>query len=332
MLTAYDLAPHAGRDELTAVLKSWTTAARALVAGEPVPDDPTISVGGPASLTVTVGVGDSLVRRLGASSPEGLAELPAFAGDDIDPALSGGDLVVQLCADDPLVLAQADRVLARLAAPALLTRWQQQGFGSTGARNDGRTGRNLMGQLDGTNNVTTSGEVESGPIWVDGPEPAWLTGGSYLVVRRIRTLLEAWDREDTPRQERIIGRTKDTGAPLGSAHEADFVDLEAHDDDGAPIIPADSHVRLAAPRSSGENMMRRGYSYRGQALPDGTVDQGLLFLSFQKDPRTSFVPVQQRLSEQDALTPFTRTTGSGVFAILPGVRGSSDWLGSGLLG
>lgn len=331
VLTAYDLVAGAGRAEMAGVMQEWTTTARLLTAGAAVPSDPTISTGDPASLTITVGFSRSLIERMGAVAPDALADLPAFAGDDLDAALSGGDVVVQLCADDPLVLAQADRVLTTLAGAHLRPRWQQAGFGSTGARRDGRTGRNLMGQLDGTNNVTTSQQAESGPVWVDATDPAWLSGGSYLVVRRIRMLLDDWERTALPRQEAVIGRTKNTGAPLGSAQETDFVDLKARRADGSLTIPADSHVRHAAPRDTSENMMRRGYSYRGQVRGDGSVDQGLLFLSYQKDPTTSFVPVQRRLAERDALSAFTVTTGSALFAILPGTRDESDWLGSALL-
>lgn len=331
VLTAYDLDEGAGREQLKTVMQHWTVAARALVSGSPVAGDPTISVGNPAALTVTVGVGRALVARLGAEVPAGLGDLPSFAGDELDPTLSGGDVVVQLCADDPLVLAQADRVLTQLAAPHLRPRWQQQGFGSTGARRDGRTGRNLMGQLDGTNNVTTSQLATSGPIWVDAESPAWLAGGSYMVVRRIRMLLDDWDRLDSDHQARVIGRTKDTGAPLGGTQETDFVDLEARHPSGDLIIPSDSHVRHAAPRSESENMMRRGYSYRGAVSAAGAVDQGLLFISFQRDPTTSFIPVQARLASSDALSALTRTTGSALFAILPGVRSASDWLGAELL-
>lgn len=329
LMTAYDLGGGTGKAEISAVMKAWTRAARDLTGGSSVEGGPNIGTGsGAASLTVTVGVGASLLETIGTHRPRPLVDLPAFAGDRIDPARSGGDVVVQLCADDPLVLAQANRVLTRLAAGTLTVRWQEQGFGSTGARRDGRTGRNLMGQLDGTNNVTTSQLAKAGPIWAGADEPAWMHGGSYLVVRRIRMLTDQWDRTNTAQQEHVIGRTKVTGAPLGSKLETDFVDLKAHNPDGSLTIPKNSHVRLATPQSEGENMMRRGYSYRGGVLPDGSIDEGLLFLSYQKDPTTSFIPVQQRLAAHDALGAFTETTASALFAILPGVRTQSDWLGS----
>lgn len=332
LLTAYDLKTGRGRTALASVLRQWTTAARALTRGEPVDADPSITYGtSPAALTVTVGVGTALLDRLQMPRPPLLADLPSFRGDRLQAELSDGDVIVQLCADDPLVLSQADRTLHRLAAPAMKVRWQQQGFGGTGARRDGRTGRNLMGQLDGTNNATTSQRSTSGPVWADTNAPAWLAGGTTLVVRRIEMMLDTWERMDTAHQERVIGRRKDSGAPLHAAQESDYVDLDAKAPDGSPAIPADSHIRLAAPRTPQEAMMRRGYSYRGGLQGDGTTDQGLLFLSYQKDPSTSFVPVQQRLAENDALEKFTLTTGSALFAVLPGTGGPSGWLGSTLL-
>ena len=331
LLTSYDLQPGVGRRGLAELLRGWTVAGRALAAGEPVAGDPRIAgEGGPAALTVTVGLGGAVLDRLALPRPPALADLPVFAGDELDRTRSDGDLVLQLCADDPLVLAQADRVLRAMAAPTARPRWQDAGFQGAAARRDGRTTRNLMGQLDGTNNTTTGQQTVGGPVWIDEDQPAWLSGGSYLVFRRIRMLLDRWEATPVPRQEQVIGRHKASGAPLGSARETDNVDLAARRDDGAPLIPVDSHVRLSTP-GPGEQMLRRGYSYRAGLLPDGTADQGLLFLAYQSDPRTSFVPVQQRLAARDALNAFTRTTGSGVFLVLPGTTGPADWLGRRLL-
>ena len=58
----------------------------------------------------------------------------------------------------------------------------------------------------------------------DGPD--WMTGGSYLVTRKIRMLIETWDRTSLAEQETIIGRTKGDGAPLGQAAEFDEIDFE----------------------------------------------------------------------------------------------------------
>ena len=85
-------------------------------------------------------------------------------------------------------------------------------------------------------------------IWVGGgDDPAWMQAGSYLVARRIRMRIEAWDRDSRGDQEATIGRHKLTGAPLTGASEHDTVDLTALGSEGKPVIPLAAHIRLAAP-------------------------------------------------------------------------------------
>ena len=152
--------------------------------------------------------------------------------------------------------------------------------------------------------------------------------GSYLVVRRIRMLIEAWDRTSLGEQERVIGRSKKSGAPLTGAAEHDPVDLAAVDAEGAPVIAADAHVRLATPSAeAGERILRRGYSYTdGIHAQTGLLDAGLFFVAYQQDPRTGFVPIQRRLASLDSLNEYIRHTGSAVFACPPGL-GPSGWWG-----
>ncbi len=227
--------------------------------------------------------------------PQALADLPAFRGDRLEAGRSGGDIGVQACADDPQVAFHAVRTLARIGRGVAGARWSQSGFDSAP---DGRTGRNLMGFKDGTNNLDASDAAAMRRnVWVGNrDEPAWMRGGTYLVIRRIRIRIERWDASDLDEQETDVGRRKVSGAPFGARSEF------------APVVPEleprRSHIMLANPRTAGseaERILRRGYSFDDGLLPDGKLDAGLFFAAFQRDPRRQFVPIQRRLAEHDLL-------------------------------
>ncbi|HEX5494602.1 MAG TPA: iron uptake transporter deferrochelatase/peroxidase subunit, partial [Mycobacteriales bacterium] len=346
------------RAMVAAMLRRWTTAAERMTAGHPVggsrddsgddpgegePLAPPVDTGEaaglpPSRLTLTVGLGPSLFDGrfgLAARRPAALADLPPLPGDELDPARSGGDLCVQACADDPQVAFHAVRNLARIARGTAHLRWLQLGFGRTSTTSDTQsTPRNLMGFKDGTNNIHGEDTAAMNRfVWVAQTDQPWMAGGSYLVVRRIRMLIESWDRASLGEQERVVGRRKSTGAPLGRTREADRVDLTARDPDGDPVVPADAHIRLAAPAANGgERILRRGYSYTDGADPlTGELDAGLFFACFQRDPRRQFVPIQRRLGAHDAMTEYIKHTGSAVFACPPGLR-PGQWWAQALLG
>ncbi|WP_078588455.1 MULTISPECIES: iron uptake transporter deferrochelatase/peroxidase subunit [Streptomyces] len=340
-LAAFDLAEGVGRDGLRGLLQRWTKAAERLTAGEPAEEfDNQIALdAGPCSLTLTVGFGAALFDKAAPADrrPPGLEPLPAFPGDALDPARGDGDLFVQIGADDALVAVHALRVLQRLAAGTAALRWQSAGFARTpGAAAQPVTGRNLMGQVDGTNNPKPGEDGFAAKVFcaAGGDQPGWLAGGSYLVFRRIRMLLDHWEALPVDRQERVIGRRKSDGAPLGApagAGEHAPVDLSAQGPDGALAVPADAHIRVAAPAANGgAAMLRRGFSYHDGLLPDGSPDAGLLFLAFQADPRRGFTPVQRKLSRGDGLSRFLRHEASGVYA-LPPAAPAGGYLGQQLL-
>ncbi len=343
------------RSELRDLLRAWTLAAARMCAGDPaVPDGgdslaPPADTGEaiglpPARLTVTFGFGPSLFGRPGAGDRFGLAaarpreldELPPLPGDELDPERGGGDLAVQACADDPQVAFHAVRNLARIGRGVVVLRWSQLGFGRTSSTSRAQeTPRNLMGFKDGTNNLKMEDpRLLAEHVWVDGSaEPAWMRGGTYLVVRRIRMLIEVWDRAPLDDQEVTIGRRKAGGAPLGASGEFDAVDLAAKGSDGQPLIPDDAHIRLASPRANGGAMLlRRGYSFTdGMDQQLGQLDAGLFFICFQRDPHRQFVAIQRRLGAQDALNEYIKHTGSALFAVPPGVR-PGGYVGQRLLG
>ncbi|MGZ4664315.1 MAG: iron uptake transporter deferrochelatase/peroxidase subunit [Frankiaceae bacterium] len=347
-LAAFDVTDGARRSDLIALLRDWTAAATAMTAGRPVPGGSAVpaappadtgEAGGlpPASLTLTAGFGPRLFdRRFGLASrrPDALAPLPALPGDELEPNRSGGDLAVQACADDPQVAFHAARNLARVGRGIVTMRWFQLGFGRTSSTSTAQsTPRNLMGFKDGTRNI--KGEDTSAleaHVWVGREsEQAWMRGGSYLVIRRIRMLIESWDRGTLADQEAVFGRTKDVGAPLTGRTEFDVPDFRAVRD-GEPVVADDAHVRLASPENNGGlRILRRGYSYTDGIDPaTGQLDAGLVFLAYQKDPQTQFVPLQRRLGRADALNEYIRHTGSGLFACPPGVAAAGDWWGRAL--
>jgi dye decolorizing peroxidase len=330
-VAAFDLEPAVPNDALRDLLRRLSDTADRLTAGEPVgaTDDAVVAGLSPAALTVTVGFGPSLFGKAGipaTARPDALQPLPAFAGERLDPTRSDGDLGVIVAADDPIVVAHAARVLRRLATGTARLRWQQSGFNAArGTGSEVATGRNLMGQIDGTHNPRPSDPDFAAKIFVAPDAPAWLRGGSYLVVRRIRMLLDSWDALAPAEQERVIGRRRDDGAPLTGGDERTPPDLGARAPDGSLIIPDDAHMRLAAPAANeGAAMLRRGYSF-----VDGDAS-GLLFLAWQADPRRGFIPVQQRLVDGDALGRFIRHETSALFAMPTGVAPGS-YVGQALL-
>ena len=340
--------------ELRELLRSWSEAARLMTAGEPVgtpagelllpPQDTGEALGLPPSrLTITIGLGTELFERggddrLGLRSrmPDALRPLGPLPGDQLDPARSGGDLCVQACADDPQVAFHAVRNLLRIGRGQVELRWLQLGFdANTATTRAGDTPRNLMGFKDGTNNIKVDQTARLDRfVWLDGSEPqAWMRGGTFLVARRIRMLIETWDHSPLNEQQNVIGRYKVSGAPLTGRREHDKPDLDARGADGQPAIPLDAHIRLASPKDNGgATILRRGYAYTDGIDPrTGLLDAGLFFISFQRDPHVQFAAIQRKLGTMDALTEYIQHTGSGLFAVPPGAR-SGGYVGQTLLG
>ena len=331
------------------MLGSWAAAAARMTAGEPIgptetaPQAPPVDTGeavglSPAQLTVTVGFGPSFFDDrfgLAGKRPAALADLPTLPGDALDPDRSDGDLCVQACANDPQVAFHVIRNFARIARGTVVMRWSQLGFGRTSSTSTSQsTPRNLMGFKDGTNNIKAEDTAELNQfVWVgDETDQPWMKGGSYLVTRRIRMLIETWDTDYLADQETIFGRRKNTGAPLTGREEFDLVNLSAKAPDGNPLINVDAHIRLAAPSShGGQKILRRGYSYTDGIDPQtGQLDAGLFFIAFQKDPRSQFVPIQRMLGQRDLLNEYIKHVGSGLFAVPPGLGEVGDWFGKSL--
>ena len=283
----------------------------------------------PRASPLTFGFGPTLFTdesgadRFGiaARKPAELETLPRFSGDALLPGSTGGDLCIQACSDDPQVAVHAIRNLSRIAFGRAALRWSQLGFGRTSSTSTSQvTARNLMGFKDGTANIkaedpkTAAGRVGRR----DGPD--WMVGGSYLVVRKIRMLIESWDRTRLEEQERVIGRDKGEGAPLSGGTEFTPFDFSATGPTGATKIDMRAHTRRAHPDfNNGIRLLRRGYNYTDGNDELGRLDAGLFFISYQSTPE-HFIAVQRSLAGVDALDEYIKHVGSALFAVPPGIR------------
>src|SRR4051794_26842941 len=336
----------ASRAELILLLRSWTAAAAAMTQGRPVGGDTALPYDAPPAdtgeasglppsrLTLTFGFGPSLFRtddgkdRFGLADrrPAALRRLPHFPSDMLEERRSDGDLCVQACADDPQVAVHAIRNLSRLAFGTASLRWSQLGFGRTSSTSTTQdTPRNLFGFKDGTANLKAEerGDVDD-HVWVapgDDPAASWLAGGTFLVARRINMAIETWDRTSLREQEAVVGRDRAHGAPLSGGTEHTAPDFSVKGSDNQPLIPMDSHVRLAHPSANnGARMLRRGYNFTDGSDALGRLDAGLFFVAFVRDPDRQYIPMQNRLSRDDGMHEYLRHTGSALFAVPPGAR------------
>lgn len=330
-LISFDIKEDVGRERIRNLMRMWTDDARRMASGSASRTDlaPELLLA-PANLTITVGFGEGFFEAIDKESqrPEWLEDLPAYDTDELRPEWSGGDIVLQMCADDKVTLAHAARNMIRNAASYLDVRWVQVGFQHAGgARQPGQTPRNLFGQKDGTVNPRTAREFTD-QVWIDsGPE--WLRGGSAMVVRRIEMDMDGWDVLDRKSRTEITGREIDTGAPVGGKDEFETVNLDATDSFGLPVTDPQSHVARAMPPKDAphQKLLRRVYNYDLPPEPEGrfTSNTGLVFICYQKDPLKQFHPIQLRLSESDRLNQWIFHIGSAVFVMPGGTEDDEYW-------
>ena len=346
-----------GVTELRALLDRWSEAAPRLAGGQqvgerspssrlPPVDSGEVDDRPPARLTITLGAGLGLfgsdrADRFGLAGrrPEALAPLPAFPGDELDPGRVPVDLCLQVCADDQQVALHAVRNLLRVGDGVAIVRWSHLGFGPPVGDDQGSGGgrsthRNLLGFREGTSNPTPESRRFAESVWVaGGDEPDWMAGGTYLVLRHVLLDLSAWDDLNLLDRERVIGRHRRSGAPISERDEAAPLDLDAEGPDGRPVTDPRSHVAVAHRASGDRALYRRSYNLASgiPQVEDVVVGSGpegsggLLFLAFCRDPRLQFVPVQQQLAANDLLGTYTRTVGSEVVAVLPGLAEGASW-------
>lgn len=349
---AFDVRETTTKAELIALLQEWSSAASRLMQGLDVSDKGAFGGGpylppddtgeaadlGTAGLTITFGFGRSLFRttdgrdRFGLAPllPDDFTELPTMVNDFLRPELSGGDLCVQACANDPQVAVHAIRNLTRIAIGRATLRWSQLGFGRTSSTSTTQqTPRNLFGQKDGTNNIKAEeADRLDQNVWI-GQGPPGIRGGSYLIARRIAMSIEVWDGVQLQEQDRVLGRDKRTGAPLSGGGEFTAPDFAARDGDGKPLIDPRSHVARAHPdNNNGIAMLRRGYNYVDGNDGTGRLDAGLFFIAFINNP-ARFAAVHTNMARDDMFVEYLKTTSSSVFLVPAGAR-HGEYIGQAL--
>ncbi|MGW9627902.1 Dyp-type peroxidase [Microbacterium sp. NPDC055521] len=317
-LIVLTLHPQTDRERMRRMMRVLSDDAARLTAGLPALADTEPELARePARLTVTFGFGSEFVARAGGSAPTWLAPLPPFSIDRLRPEFTGGDLLIQIAADDPMSVAHTARMLLKDARSFAAVHGVQHGFRQAhGTVAPGTTMRNLFGQVDGTANPRPGDADFDTVVWsADG----WLAGGTGMVVRRIRMNLDTWDEVDRGAREFAVGRRLDTGAPLTGDEEHDEPDFAAKDRLGFPVIHDLAHIRRARSADPGERIFRRAYNYDVPSTdPDSVSESGLMFISFQADVARQFTPMQERLAKADLLNIWTTPIGSAVFAVPPG--------------
>ncbi len=328
-LAAFTLHPHVDAVRLERLLRLWSTDAALLQAGAPSLGDANPDMATtPASLTITIGLGHGafVAADRAAQWPFAASSIPGFDIDRLEPRWTGGDLVLQVSANDGGTVTHALRELIRDAQPFASVRWQQSGWQSPPGVNPGEHPRNLLGFREGIGNPVPGTAAFASTVWNDGARRSWFAGGTSMVIRRIRIDLDLWDQVPPAMQEATIGRYRANGAPLGATSEYALPNYALRKPDGAPLIPLDAHMRVAeAPR----NIFRRPFNFDDGRTESGIADAGLLFIAFGADVE-QYVTIQRNLAARDAMNRWVTPVGSALFAIPPGVAGDGDWIGRGL--
>ena len=153
-----------------------------------------------ARLSCNIGIGSAAWDRLGfASRPAQLRPFSTIQGVAHTAPSTPGDLLFHIRAERDDICFEFEKLLLDALGDAVTVVDEVQGFRYFEARD-------LLGFVDGTENPTGRGMLESSLVsHDDDPEYA---GGSYVIVQKYLHDLAAWAAIGTSEQEKIIGRTK----------------------------------------------------------------------------------------------------------------------------
>ena len=293
-----------------------------------------------ARLTITFGFGPSLFEqdgRTASASPRGARprcatcrRCPATSSTRRAAAATSACRRAPTTRRSPSTPCATSRASA--AAPSAM-RWSQLGFGRTSSTSRAQaTPRNLMGFKDGTQQHHGRGrDALAKHVWVGARRAAaaGCAGGTYLVARRIRMLIEVWDRTTLGDQEQTIGRAQGSAARRSAATTSSTRSTSHARTRAASRCPIDAHVRLAAPaeqRRHAHPAPRLLLHRRHRRPRSASSTPGLFFLAFQRDPRRSSSASSGGSAQTDALNEYIKHVGSGVWAVPPGAPGGG-WVG-----
>lgn len=350
MLVSFDVLA-SDREDLDRLFRTLNERIAFLMQGGPVPQvDPQLppmdsGILGPVvtsdNLTITVSVGESLFDErfgLAPAKPKRLIRMVGFPNDALDADCCHGDLSLQFCANTTDTNIHALRDIVKNLPDLLLVRWKQEGSvppqPPVKPGVPGQSARNFLGFRDGSANPDSNdAQAMDQTVWVQpgSDEPAWTANGSYQAVRIIRNFVERWDRTPLQEQESILGRVKNSGAPMGGTHEAQVPDYSR--DPAGKLTRLDAHIRLANPRTAATQanlILRRPFNYSNGVNSNGQLDMGLLFICYQADLEKGFITVQTRLNGEP-LEEYLKPVGGGYFFALPGAVGEQDFIGRSLL-
>ena len=269
-------------------------------------------------ISVVVGFGESLFdNRFGLADhkPDELQRMPVFLNDIlIDQQTSHGDLSITVNGADQDAVEHTLRQILRAGRGMLIPKWSKSGYNSIipDATNDEAPVRNLMGFKDGSANPAATDDVLDELVWLspNDSQPAWAVGGTYQAIRVIRMQVEFWDRTRLNEQEVIFGRKRDSGAPLGGT-------AESQDPSAFEAFDLESHIGRANPRDGlAKPILRRGFSYSSGFDGNSQLDQGLIFVSYQRSLEEGFIAAQRRL-DGEVLEEYVRPIHGGLFFVPP---------------